>query len=755
MNSNFVKFSKKIVATSLCATMIFGLVGCNGGGDDKKVVDYGDPVEAGVCVEKVEGLNEDFVCGIDISSLIAEEESGVVYYDKDGNEEDLLKILADSGINYVRARVWNDPYLHIADCVDREGITMDSATGTVTWFTDDEEKHMTEPDLVGYYNPSADDTDYVYADEEMTIPLGYGGGNCTIDTAIEIGKRATANGIKMIVDFHYSDFWADPNKQFAPKEWEDYSVSEKCDAIYEYTKDSLKKLSDAGVDVGIVSIGNETNGEFCGEINWIDIAEMMNSASKAIREADKDIKVALHFANPEKASAYENYLAILDNWEVDYDIFASSYYPYWHGTLDNLTKILSYAKENYNKEVMVMETSYAYSGQDYDGWTNTSGDGATIVKNYSFTVQGQCNAIHDVIQAVVDAGGMGVCYWEGAWIPVPDDTESGGLSRAEKWKNYGSGWASIGAVSYDPEDSGTWYGGNAVDNNALFDAEGNVLESINIWSYCKTGTVCDKAIDEVCNTATTIRIGDEIVLPETTTVIYNDREEKQFPVVWNDLSDAAINTMQNSGPKTYTVKGLVDDGSEEGVWITCEVNMVEPNYVEDFSFEDGEEQSVWEFAALNGSENDEEHELYIMEKSTDAYQGIYSIHWYSKNYCEFYIKQTIDNLKVGKDYKMSAQIQGGNSQNTVMYIFCNTAEFEQANNIDYSDPNLYKDQANFEYTCEMGVTEWVAWQNPSIPKVTIGESGSVTVGAYIYCEAETKGPWGTMDDFLFNPLDKE
>ena len=155
-------------------------------------------------VTKVEGMPEDFILGMDASCVPALERSGVKYYDFDGTQKDVFEILRANGINYIRVRIWNDPY-------DGSG-------------------------------------------------NGYGGGNCDLDNAIAIGRRATANGMKLLVDFHYSDFWADPAKQMAPKAWAGRDYETKRQALYEYTRDSLKALVEAGVDVGMVQIGNETNG---------------------------------------------------------------------------------------------------------------------------------------------------------------------------------------------------------------------------------------------------------------------------------------------------------------------------------------------------------------------------------------------------------------------------------------------------------------------------------------------------------------
>ena len=144
--------------------------------------------EEALYVRKVENLPEDFIFGMDVSSVLALENSGVTYHDFDGAEADLFRILADNGYNYIRVRVWNNPF-------DENG-------------------------------------------------NGFGGGSCDITTAVEIGKRATANSMALLVDFHYSDFWADPAKQQSPRAWQGMSVDEKADALYAYTHESLTALYD-------------------------------------------------------------------------------------------------------------------------------------------------------------------------------------------------------------------------------------------------------------------------------------------------------------------------------------------------------------------------------------------------------------------------------------------------------------------------------------------------------------------------------
>jgi arabinogalactan endo-1,4-beta-galactosidase len=377
----------------------------------------------------VEGLPEDFLFGMDASQVPALEASGVKYYDRDGMEQDVFRILAEHGVNCIRVRVWNDPF-----------------------------------DAAGH---------------------GYGGGNCTADTALEIGKRATKYGMSLLVDFHYSDFWADPGKQQAPKAWKDMDLETKAQAVEQFTRETLQKLKAAGVDVGMVQVGNETNGALCGEREWSALVKLMAAGSGAVREVFPEAKVAVHFANPE-SGAYPTYASNLKLYGLDYDVFGTSYYPYWHGSLENLTRVLKTVREKYGKDVMVLETSYAWTLEDSDFSGNTISESSAVAKPYPYSLQGQVSSLRDVTQAVADAGGIGVCYWEGTWISV------GGASKEENqklWEQYGSGWASSYAAEYDPDDAGKWYGGCAVDNQAFFDAQGHALESLMAFNLIRYGNV--------------------------------------------------------------------------------------------------------------------------------------------------------------------------------------------------------------------------------------------------------------------------
>ncbi len=412
-----------------------------------------------------------------------------------------------------------------------------------------------------------------------------------------------------------------------PKAWADMDIDTKANALYDYTKTSLEKMIAAGIDVGMVQIGNETTGNMCGENNWLKITKLMNSGCNAVRAVDRNILIAVHFTNPEKSQNYIQYAKVLANYKVDYDVFASSYYPYWHGTLENLTEILTTISKDYGKKVMVAETAYGYTLQDGDNYSNTIGDGGAFVKRYQFTVQGQTDCIRDVVQAVHNVGsaGIGVFYWEPAWIPVPGNSWE---DRHLLWEEHGSGWASSFAADYDPNDAGKYYGGSSWDNQAMFDHDGKPLESLKVFGYVYTGSEAEVKVDAIEDCTIIVRLGDEVVLPKTASAIYNNGDKKDVSVVWEN---ADLVAMSKGGVAKYTVNGNAD-----GAAVRCQVSMVESNYAENYSFED-EDRSMWIIENIDNVTT----ELDFQEKSTDASTGIYSFHFYSDNKVNFKLSKRL------------------------------------------------------------------------------------------------------------------
>ena len=650
----------RIVAIFLITTIL--LTGCAAPSENAVRVSVSD---SSLYVSKVENLPEDFIMGMDASCVPALEAGGVKYYDHAGNEKDVYQILSENGINYIRVRVWNDPF-------DGDG-------------------------------------------------NGYGGGNCDIDNAVIIGKRATAYGMKLLVDFHYSDFWADPGKQMVPKAWKGMDIDAKSEALYQYTKDSLQKLVDAGVDVGMVQIGNETNGALCGESSnalggWKKIMQLMSAGSKAVREVCPDALVAVHFANPENADSYISHGKNLDYYQVDYDVFASSYYPFWHGTLENLASVLSNIAETYGKKVMVAETSYAFTPEDSDFNGNTIGEGSAVVKDYPYTQQGQANLVRNVIDTVVNktTNGIGVFYWEGTWI------SAGGTSWEENsalWEKYGSGWASSYAAEYDPDDAGKWYGGSAVDNQTFFTPDGKATEALKVFNLVRTGNEIENKPDAIEDTNLILDLNGEIELPETVNAIMLDNTRQQIPVQWHNVDAEA---MKNGGAAKYTIEGTAG-----GMTATCYVSMVEYNYLKNWSFEEGE--SGWIATSIGKFD-----QLHVEDKVTDSITGTKHYHFWGAgaNCVEFTLEQEVDGLKTG-NYDYSISIMGGDGGKTEIYAYV-------------------KINGEMVATADTKITVYNEWHTAVIEDITYTEGDTITVGIYVKCAGPNA--WGKIDDAKLNSV---
>ena len=362
----------------------------------------------------------DFIKGADISTLLEAEQHGAKFYNQNGQQQDAIAILKANGVNYVRLRLWVDPQ-------DASGKT-------------------------------------------------YGGGSNNLENTIALAKRVKAQGLKLLLDFHYSDFWTDPGKQFKPKAWEKMDYPQLKTAIHDYTRDTIARFKKEGVLPDMVQIGNEINGGMLwpegkswgqGGGEFDRLAGLLNAAIGGLKEnltGGEQVKIMLHLAEGTKNDTFRWWFDEIAKRHVPFDIIGLSMYTYWNGPISALKANMDDISKRYNKDVIVVEAAYGYTLDNCDNAENSFQAKEEKDGGYPGTVQGQYDYIHDLMQSVIDVPdhrGKGIFYWEPTWIAVPGTT-----------------WATKAGMKYIHDE---WKEGNARENQALFDCQGKVLPSITVF----------------------------------------------------------------------------------------------------------------------------------------------------------------------------------------------------------------------------------------------------------------------------------
>ena len=235
-------------------------------------------------------------------------------------------------------------------------------------------------------------------------------------------KRIKDTGLDLMLDFHYSDTWADPAKQWTPKAWENLSDEQLYEKIYEYTKASLQHLVDAGATPDFIQTGNEisygmlwgknTDPEsslkktFMGNnANWDRFGKLLRQAIKACHEVCPDAKIVIHTERVAQHAVLSYFYDKMNQLDVDYDIIGLSYYPYFHGNLDVLKKALSELEKKFSgKEIMIVETGYPYKWE-------VPGTTHDVSKDYAYTEAGQDKFVADLVKTLHEYSDVDGLFW--------------------------------------------------------------------------------------------------------------------------------------------------------------------------------------------------------------------------------------------------------------------------------------------------------------------------------------------------------
>lgn len=367
------------------------------------------------------------IVGADVGTLRELEQLGVTFRDGD-TPEDLFGILVDNGFNTIRLRLWVDPY------------------------------------------------------DESGSP--YLGGTNDLQATLELARRARAHGCKIMLDIHYSDFWADPNKQSMPKAWQGLTGIALDQMVYDYTRSVLTTMNESGLSPDFVQIGNEiTNGMLWPEgrttqFVWAEqewagydaeedsakfdrLARLLRSGARATREFAPKSQIILHLDNGGSNKLYRRWFDAVTSRNVDFDIIGLSYYPFWHGTLEELKANLDDLAQRFDKDVLVVETGYGYRVDGPEGAPLAFNAESTILEGFAPTPEGQTKfllALRDVVTAVPGGHGLGIVYWEPGWVAVE-----------------GTSWASHPGMVYGGDVTAS---GHPWANLVLFDFDGNSLPAL-------------------------------------------------------------------------------------------------------------------------------------------------------------------------------------------------------------------------------------------------------------------------------------
>ena len=327
--------------------------------------------------------------GGDISMLTKYEEAGVVYKNKSGNTVQALTFFKEQGLNAMRVRLFVDPSKASAEHKG-EGVRQD------------------------------------------------------LEYVKKLGKRIKDCDMKLMLDFHYSDTWADPSNQWTPDAWKNLNDEQLCNKIYEYTKDCLSQMKEAGATPDFIQTGNEisygmlwgTEGSTANRCytsspnaNWTRFINLLKKAGEACREECPDAKIIIHSERTPKPNVLTDFFDRMKNASLDYDIIGLSYYPAHHGNLAALeTALTTLENKNYGKDIMVVETGYCYAWPLADSNNDGKEDGFDYTATYPYTEEGQRQYTAALIAKLNSHSSVKGLFW---WWPE----DNGNKNVTAKWWN--------------------------------------------------------------------------------------------------------------------------------------------------------------------------------------------------------------------------------------------------------------------------------------------------------------------------------
>ncbi|WOO35291.1 glycosyl hydrolase 53 family protein [Anaerocolumna sp. AGMB13020] len=517
----------------------------------------------------------DFIKGMDISFLPELKELEAKFYDEEGNRIEVLKLLQENGVNSIRLRLWNEP---------------------------------------------------------ENVPES--GGYCSLEQTIAMAKQIKQNGMSFFLDFHYSDWWADPGKQVKPKTWEKLGFHELVQAVYEYTRNVLLKMQEEGVLPDMVQIGNEIRSGMLfpeGEVpNYRQLALLVNSGIRAVREINKEIKIVIHLDQGGRYYYLQEWFdAVMAEGLEHFDIIGVSYYPFWHGSFTDLKDSLVKLVKRYGKPIVVAETAHAWRNAG-DGFF---GEQQERIAGFPASPWGQkqvLDLVMNITASLEHEMGLGIYYWEPVVLPV--------------------------------EGKGGWW-----SNMGVFNEKGVALPALGSFRFIRED-FRQKEIAKIYEPEKILhKLGEEVKLPESIKVLYYDGESNEVKVAWEKFY------ADQTGD--FRIRGNMDS---IGKTVEADIQVVEyfqtsHNYIGNADFEDG--LRGWEIKC-----EDSRVKVELLQEFDEPFPAPPSNYIYVESPVNFNwkLERKVEGLTPG-NYSLSVEYRGTNTTGVDVRLYagetgCNDKE---------------------------------------------------------------------------------
>lgn len=511
---------------------------------------------------------QDFYKGMDISFVPQCMDEGMTVRDFDGKPIHPLALAKKYGVNSIRLRLWNEP-------------------------------------------------------ENVPESKGY----CSLKHTMELAEQVKAEGLGFLLDFHYSDFWADPGQQRKPKAWEKLHGEALEEAVFCFTRDTLNALKEKGLLPDMVQIGNEIRSGLLfpdGELPDYDgMVKLVNAGIRGAREAagEEEMQIMIHLDQGGR------YLFLKDWFDnafahglMDFDIIGLSYYPFWHGTFMDLKNTMERLSQDFGKPIIVAETAHAWR-KSRKGFIDEAQE---RIAGIPATPQGQkkvLDMVMNITASLPENRGLGIYYWEPLCVPRPGE----------------GGWS---------------------ENMGILDENGQVMEAVKAFLFTREQACPEKAAKIYAPSRQTILTGTEPDLPEEVSVLYYDGTLRRHKVWWEN-ADIIYS------PGNYSLTGSLDGISEKTyleVQVTDSIEERE-NLVQDSNWDEG--LTAWKI-----EKSDEKVQVLFCPEMTEPFPAppVNALRVEAPMNFEFTVSQSLNLQNAGK-YRLKVMYRGVDTTNVDVRLF--------------------------------------------------------------------------------------